>query len=541
MNEVKGETSVLNAVLDLIEEALVITDGEGVVIRANLAFYTLTGLDARQVLGRPLNHTGEGANPRIGGENFPTVLELGRAGECVLSPIPIDSGGKNAGRAVKVRPLQLDTGVEKREGFDQLTDLPNRNLFLDRVEQTLHQSRRVAKSAAVVMVGIDHFSLVNQGMGEEAGDHLLRELAQRLRRCVRSSDTVARMEGDRFAFCMQITNSSDSVTVAEKVLRSFEKPFIFDQGEEVAITCSLGVSIYPNDGEDAEELVKNATIAMGHAKKSGRNRHQFFASEMNSRAKHRLDIESGLRRALANNELLLHYQPKINVENGRVAGLEALVRWQDPGKGLISPGLFIPVAEESGLIERIGHWVLVEACRCVRGWQREGLPPVKASVNVSVRQFRNPDFVAIVDKILKDSDLDPKWLELEITESMLMGDMDAMVKRMEELRNLGLSLSIDDFGTGYSSLSYLGRFPITTLKIDRAFISDVQTNPHTAEIARAIIGLSKGLNLEVVAEGAEVKEHIDFLRENGCTVVQGFFYSKPLPAEDFAEMLRAQP
>ncbi len=535
--------SVLDTVLEVIGEALLITDPTGVVTRVNHAFCAKTGLTPETVVGLPLAGLNASPNSAVGpGDRL--VLTLGQAGQCALTPTAIKSKDKLLGYAVTLRPMMKGDeengrdGTGGNHGFDRLTGLPNRHLFRDRVEQTLHHARRAQKTVAVVLVGIDRFSRINQAMGEKAGDHLLQELTRRLRHCVRTSDTVARMDGDRFAFIMQITAASDSVTVAEKVLSAFALPFNFASGEEAAITCSLGVSIFPEDGEDAEGLIKNAVTALSHAKSRGRNRYQFFAAEMNYRARHRLDLESGIRRALANNEFILHYQPKVEVESGRVAGLEALIRWQDPQKGMISPGLFIPVAEESSLIEQIGQWVLEETCRQNRRWQEEGLSPLKASVNVSARQFRNRDFVAAVAEVLRQSGLDPRWLELEITESMLMGDMDAVVKRMEDLRSLGVSLSIDDFGTGYSSLSYLGRFPITTLKIDRAFIVDVQSNPHTAEIARAIIGLSRGLNLEVVAEGAEVKEQIEFLQTNGCSLVQGFFYSKPLAAADFTALLR---
>ncbi|CAG0991445.1 partial putative signaling protein, partial [Rhodocyclaceae bacterium] len=342
-------------------------------------------------------------------------------------------------------------------------------------------------------------------------------------------------------FVMQISAIDDSVLLTEKILRAFEQPLSLDGQRDVAVTGSVGVSIFPADGDSSDELVKNAAVALHHAQQGGRHRSQFFSGEMNARARHRLEVESGIRRGLANREFLVYYQPKVDVSSRRVAGMEALVRWRDPQRGLVPPGEFIPVAEESGLIEQIGQWVLEETCAQNRRWQDEGLPPVRASVNVSARQFRNRNFVATVEEVLARTGLAPRWLELEITESMLMGDIGAIVARMEDLRRVGVSLSIDDFGTGYSSLSYLSRFPITTLKIDRAFITDVQSNPHTAEIARAIIGLSRGLNLEVVAEGAEVKEQVEFLQAHGCELVQGFYYSKPLPAEEFAAMLRDGP
>jgi diguanylate cyclase (GGDEF)-like protein len=414
-------------------------------------------------------------------------------------------------------------------------------LFVDRVEQTLHNAQRGKKSVAIILTGVDRFSEINEVLGEHAGDKILQDITARLRQCVRTSDTVARLEGDRFAFVMQISAVDDSVLLTEKILRAFEQPFSLADQKDVVITCSVGVSIFPADGATPDELIKNSAFALNHAKQSGRNCCQYFSNDMNARARNRLEVESGIRRALGNREFIVYYQPKISISDRRIAGLEALVRWRDPDRGLIPPSEFIPVAEESGLIEQIGQWVLEETCVQNKSWQMEGLPPIRASVNVSARQFRNRNFVSTVEKILARTGLEPCWLELEITESMLMGDIEATVARMEDLRLVGVSLSIDDFGTGYSSLSYLSRFPITTLKIDRAFIADVQTNPQTAEIARAIIGLSRGLNLEVVAEGAEVSEQIDFLREHGCELVQGFFYSKPVPADEFAALLREGP
>jgi diguanylate cyclase (GGDEF)-like protein len=436
-----------------------------------------------------------------------------------------------------LRPAKIDR-EEYREGFDELTGLPNRHLFNDRIDQALNNAQRGKKSVVLMLTAIDRFSELNDLLGDQAGNQILRDIAERLGTYVRTSDTVARLEGDRFAFAMEISAADHSVLLAEKILGAFEQPFQLQNQKDVVITCSVGVGIYPADGTTPHELMKNAAVALHHIKEGGHNRYQFFSTEMNTRARHRLDIESGIRRALKNRELVAYYQPKISIQTRQLVGLEALVRWRDPVRGLVPPGEFIPIAEESGLIEQIGQWMLEETCAQNQRWQAEGLHPICASVNVAARQFRNRNFVSLVEDVLKRTGLDPQWLELEITESVLMGDIEAIVARMEALRKLGVSLSIDDFGTGYSSLSYLSRFPIATLKIDRAFIADVQTNPNTAEIARAIIGLSRGLNLEVVAEGAEVIEQVDFLKDHGCDLVQGYFYSKPLPAEEFAILLR---
>lgn len=543
--------ALFDTLMATIGEPVFVTDPDGRIVRLSKTFEAATGLPALDLLGQTVERLGEIAGqPALAslvreafftGEMRKDAIVLpGHATPWALTIEPVLKNGSATGCIAILRPLR--TGhPEHREGFDELTGLPNRHLFGDRVEQALNNAQRGQKSVLIMLIGVDRFSEINDVLGDHAGNQILRDLTERLHHCVRTSDTVARLDGDRFAFAMQIAAVDDSVLLTEKVLHAFEQPFSLGNQKDVVITCSVGASIYPADGTTPDELIKNATVALHHAKQGGRNRCQFFSSEMNARARHRLEVEGGIRRALSNREFLVYYQPKIDVNNRRVAGMEALVRWRDPERGLIPPGEFIPVAEESGLIEQIGQWVLEETCAQNYRWQAAGLPSVCASVNVSARQFRNHNFVSSVEEVLARTGLEPRWLELEITESMLMGDIAAIVARMEELRRIGVSLSIDDFGTGYSSLSYLSRFPVTTLKIDRAFIVDVQTNPHTAEIARAIIGLSRGLNLEVVAEGAEVREQVEFLKAHGCDLIQGYFYSKPLPADEFAAMLRNGP
>ncbi len=543
----KNNESLFDTLMLSIGEAVFATDLECRIVRVSKMFEIETGLKSPDFMGHVVERVGELAGQPLmagmvrdailfGEARKSQVVLRGRSHPWELTIEPIFEHGRTIGTISILRPGQFNHS-EYREGFDKVTSLPNRNLFVDRVEQTLNNAQRGKKSAMVMLVGIERFTEINDALGDAAGNRILCDITARLRQCVRTSDTVARLDVDRFAFVMQIADIDDSVLLTEKVLLAFERPFSLSDAKDVVITCSVGVSLYSADGDTPEELIKNATVALHHARQEGQNCCQYFSGEMNVRARNRLETESGIRRALSNGEFMVYYQPKIDSSNRRVAGMEALVRWRDPIRGLISPGEFIPVAEESGLIEQIGQWVLEETCRQNRLWQEQGLPPVKASVNVAARQFRNRNFVALVEEVLVRTGLEPRWLELEITESTLMGDIEAIVVRMEELRRLGVSLSIDDFGTGYSSLSYLSRFPITTLKIDRAFIFDVQTNPNTAEIVRAIIGLSRGLNLEVVAEGAELLEQVDFLREHGCDLVQGFYYSKPVPAEEFAVML----
>ena len=437
-----------------------------------------------------------------------------------------------------MRPLESATEVvEKRLQYDALTGLPNRSLFMDRAGQAMINSRRHNQSVAILSLGVDGFSRINDGLGHEFGDQVLKRLGLRLQETLRNSDSIARTGGDLFNCVVAMTSSDDGVVVTEKLLRALKEPFVLD-GQDVNLTASIGISVYPTDGDNADILVKQAESAMRHCKRTGGDSYQFFSPAMHDRAKRRIDIENSLRSAVENSEFLLHYQPKVEVVSGKIVGAEALIRWQHPERGMVSPGEFIPVAEESGLIGPIGAWVTREACRQNREWLDLGLDTVCVSVNMAAPQFRESDIVVQTAAILAETGLPAELLELEITEGLLIGDIDAIEEKLRGFRELGLKIAIDDFGTGYSSLSYLSRFPITTLKIDRAFIHDLENNKSTAEIARAIIGLSRGLELEVVAEGAETAEHINFLTEQGCGTVQGFFYSRPLPAAEFEAMLR---
>ncbi|MEW5728747.1 MAG: EAL domain-containing protein [Pseudomonadota bacterium] len=542
------QQAILETLLENIRDAVVLADGDRRLVRVNKAFEAITGHTvetllegasghaevARELLDRAMatSDGGRWQGPVRCADGSDRVFEVTVSAVNGDAPFPTHYIGL-------LRPADAPVldGDDRRFGHDLLTGLPNRDIFLDRVDQSVLQVNRVGGSVALLMMGLDRFTLVNDALGHAAGDRLLIEVARRLRHCIRETDTVVRLEGDKFALVMIIADVDDSVIVAEKVLHAIKEPFGID-GQEVVVTFSIGIALYPQDAQSGNSLVKQAENALHYAKVSGRNQYQFFSKDMNRKAKVRLELESRMRRALANEEFAVFFQPKVSADDDRIVGAEALVRWIDPDKGMISPGEFIPIAEETGQIEQIGNWVLARSCRYNKDWQDAGIAPVRVSVNVSPRQFRSRGFLDTVTAILRESGLDSRWLELEITESMLMHDVESAVRKMTALRELGLGLSIDDFGTGYSSLSYLGRFPITTLKIDRAFIADVDTNPKTAEIARAIIGLSRGLNLEVVAEGAELAEHVAFLRDHGCHTVQGYYYSKPVPAVEFERMLR---
>jgi diguanylate cyclase len=546
--------ALFQAVLDSTSDAVMVTDRMGVIQRSNAAFEKLTGhartnlegMNARDLFAEYNDDEFcDGLWTLTDRAHYDSVRSRHADGKAQLHSLtmtPVLDGQGTPSQYValilsETFQTDADSGATRKVGHDPLTGLPDRSLLADRVGQSIFNAKRANKSIAMLVMGIDRFTVINEGLGYAAGDQLLKELGERLGKVVRQSDTAARLDGDKFAVMTPISAIDDSVIVAEKVLNGMRKAFRL-KDEDIFATLSVGLSIFPTDGKDFDELLKGALSAMQFAKQGGGDQYRFFASDMNTKAKNRLALEKRMRAALANKEFVLFYQPKVNPTTNRVKGGEALIRWMDPERGMVSPGEFIPVAEETGLIVDIGTWALQEACRQTKEWQNKGFEPIRMSVNVSAPQFRAKDMVDKVVAVLADTGLEAKWLELEITESMLMNDIDAAIARMQKVRDLGCGLSIDDFGTGYSSLSYLGRFPITTLKIDRAFVRDVQQNQNTAEIARAIIGLSRGLNLEVVAEGAELMEHVDFLRDNGCDIIQGFYYSKPLSATDFERMLK---
>ena len=422
---------------------------------------------------------------------------------------------------------------------DSLTDLPNRSLFNERLRHALHQGTRYNRGIAVMFIDIDRFKVVNDSLGHSAGDRLLQDCAKRLTECLRESDTVARLGGDEFVVMVEnFTAPKDAIAVAQKVLTGLAKPFFVD-GQEFLMSASIGISIFPGDGEDAETLLKNADIAMYRAKDQGRNNYQFYSAQMNKHTFERLAMESSLRRAIDRNEFLLHYQPKLDLRTGAIAGVEALVRWQHPEWGMVSPAQFIPLAEETGLIVQIGEWVLKTACEQNKRWRDQGIPPMRVAVNLSARQFTQKTLLSDVARIIAQSGLNPDCLELEITESLVMHNPEGAAETLHKLKDMGISLSIDDFGTGYSSLAYLKRFPIDCVKIDRSFIKDIPTEADDMAITNGIIALGHSLRLKVIAEGVETKEQQDFLRSNGCDEMQGFLFSKPLPAEQVTALLKS--
>lgn len=423
---------------------------------------------------------------------------------------------------------------------DALTDLPNQVLFKDRLKQAIAYSRRHDQMHAVLLLNLDRFKTINDSLGYTAGDRLLQTVAQRLTSCVRESDTVARFGGDEFAVLLtQITRAQDAANAARAIKGVLDQAFIFDE-QEVFISTSIGISLYPHDDRDTAGLLKNAGAALQRAKVQGGNNYEFYTAGGTTRALKQLVLESNLRGAIERSEFVVHYQPQVTIPDFHLVGMEALVRWKHPSLGLLYPSEFVPLAEDSGLIIALGEWVMRVACSQNMEWQDKGLSPMRLSVNFSARQFQQPAFIATVAEILKQTNLDPRWLELELTESSIMKEPEKAIEKLHELKLMGIKVAIDDFGTGYSSLNYLKRFPIDTLKIDKTFVSDVCKDPHDTAIVRAIITLGHALDLTVIAEGVETQEQLEYLRSLGCDVVQGFLFSKSLAAPAFEELLVVQ-
>jgi diguanylate cyclase (GGDEF)-like protein len=433
---------------------------------------------------------------------------------------------------------QANVNARQAARHDVLTNLPNRLGIADVAETAIEEAHREGNQFALMVMNVDRLKTINDSLGHEAGDELLRELAQRLRAVLRRGDTLARLAGDEFTVLVQdLDGPQDAETIVAKIQESLQQPF-FAHTLELHASLSVGISMFPNDGESFETLLRRADVAMRAAKEAAVGSYRFYTPEMSGLADDRLALESELRRALEQQQLELHYQPKVDIATGRVRSAEALIRWRHPTRGLVAPGVFIPLAEETGLIVPIGEWVLRAACRQLRAWIDEGMPPVRVAINLSAKQFRQADLPEVVRSALEESNLQPGYLELELTESAVMHDAEKSAAMLQVLSTMGVHISIDDFGTGYSSLSYLRRFPLDKLKIDRSFIRDLMMNKDDVSIVRAIISLAHSLRLRVVAEGVETAEQLDFLRNVGCDQYQGFYCSPAVPAPAFAEMIR---
>lgn len=566
-SEEKGHHADVQQTLLLHEQALVSSsngimitrsdDDDHSIVYVNPAFERITGYRADEVMGLEGRFLvrDDLAQPEL--ESIRSALREKREGEATLRNYRKD--GTLFWNELRIAPVRDLTGaatthfvsvindvservryqqaLEYQANHDSLTGLANRNLLNDRIEQSIAWAKRNNHVMGVMLLDLDHFKLINDASGHTAGDALLKEVAKRLSNCVRETDTVARLGGDEFVIILTDLPQPDDVDqIAEKILSALSRPLEV-VGRDMFVTASIGVSLYPRDGDHGEILLRYADMAMYRVKEHGRNSVRQFVPEMGSSAISRLDMEAALRRGLERGEFLLHYQPKIDLRSQRIVGAEALVRWQHPQIGLVHPIEFIRLAEETGLIIALGEWVLGEACRQQVKWHQQGIVPLKLAINMSARQFRQEDLTERIAGIFTRSGADPGNVILELTESMVMHDVDSTLTSLRALKTLGLSLSLDDFGTGYSSLSYLRRFPIDELKIDRSFINDIHINADDAAIAGAIIAMARSLGLQVVAEGVEKKEQADLLTTLGCNQVQGYYYARPMPVSVFTARL----
>ena len=559
------ENELAYLTLKAIGDSVLSTDISGKVTFLNPVAESMTGWSRQEALGRPLTEVLQiidGATRRPLPNPLEFTTEQDRAVVLGANAILIQRGGsefaiedsatlirdrlgKVTGAVIVFRDVSATRAVTSQMSYlaqhDFLTGLPNRMLLADRITQAIASAKRNHEQLAVLFLDLDRFKSINDSVGHFMGDQLLQSVAQRLVACGRQSDTVSRQGGDEFVILLpQIAHAEDAAISAQKVLAALSAPHRI-AGNELYVQASIGISTYPGDGQDAEALLKGGDHAMYSAKDNGRNNFEFCRADMNTRAAERQTLEGPLRRALERREFLLHYQPKVDLQTGEISGVEALIRWLRPGQGLVPPAQFVPLAEESGLIVPIGQWVLREACTQLRAWIDEGLPPVSMAVNLSVAEFRAKNFPATVRAIIEETGLEPRFLEFDLTERALMNRVETATATLRALSEFGIRLTLDDFGTGYSSFSYLNQVPIDALKIDRSFIGQIGVGAGTndASIATAMIHMAKSLKQRAIAEGVETLEQRNFLRLAGCSEGQGYYFSRPVPAKECAELLRA--
>ncbi|TAN51941.1 MAG: EAL domain-containing protein, partial [Rhodospirillales bacterium] len=537
-------------------EGIVVTDHTGVIISVNPAFSEITGYTADEAIGKtPRILKSDHHDEAFYSAMWKTLMETGcwqgelwnrrKSGEAFLERQNITAIKDDKGQPVRYVAVfndvtelrQKDEHIKHQAYHDALTGLPNRLLLQDRLDHALDVARRDRSHLAVLFLDLDRFKTINDSLGHDVGDLLLQAVAERLKACVRRSDTLARLGGDEFMLVLaDFASTAEVAHLAEKVIRELVAPLTLE-GHELHVTTSVGIALFPEDGLDAKELMKNADTAMYQAKAAGRNAFRFFDASMNSRALDRLDLEASLRRAIERNEFKLYFQPKVLLESGKLVGAEALIRWESPERGMVSPADFIPLAEETGLIVPIGEWVMNEACRLAAAWRRDGLLSGHIAVNLSARQFQDLHLMERIDGILATTGADPGQIEIELTESIVMSNPAEAIEILNDFREKGFSVAVDDFGTGYSSLSYLKRLPITALKIDRSFVKDLPGDADDAAIARTILDLARSLGLKTVAEGIETEEQANYLREQGCLLAQGYLFGRPMPEDQFEAWL----
>jgi diguanylate cyclase (GGDEF)-like protein/PAS domain S-box-containing protein len=538
-------------------EAILIADATNRIIAVNEAFTRLTGYAAEDVLGQnPRILAAGNSPPELYREMWESLRDRGawqgemmdrrKSGEIFPKWLSISVVRDTNGQIVNFIGSFIDISERKATEervrhlahHDALTDLPNRFSLQERLGQAMNFARRSGQALALMLIDLDNFKSINDTLGHQTGDKLLIEVARRLTQSVRNSDIVARLGGDEFVVVLpDLDDPADAAHVADKILMAVSQPYQID-GNKLRTSPSIGICLFPDDAAQSEDLMKKADVAMYHAKAQGRGNYQFFTAELQQATLRRIAIENELRAAVERRQFELHYQPQLDLRTGRLSGVEALVRWRHPERGLIPPAEFIPTAEETGLIAPLGDWVLQEACRQLAAWQARGLSGLRMSVNLSAHQFLDPRLPQRIQEILAASGLSPEDLDLEVTESMSMHTPEDTVTMMEALTAHGMTLSIDDFGTGYSSLSYLKMFPIRTLKIDRSFVSDIETDPNDAQICDVAVLLAHKLELEAVAEGVETEAQLKHLLSIGCEKVQGYLISRPLPAENAETFIR---
>jgi diguanylate cyclase (GGDEF)-like protein/PAS domain S-box-containing protein len=547
--------------LNSIGDAVLSTDSSGKVTYLNMVAEKMTGWLREEASGRPLADVFQiiDGTTRQRAQN-PMEMAVAQnktvnlSANCILirrdgyesaiedSAAPIhDRDGHSTGAVIvfhdvsAARSLSLQMAHSAHHDF--LTDLPNRLLLNDRLTHAIASARRYSRKLAALFLDLDGFKHINDSLGHAIGDKLLKTIGERLLAAVRNSDTVSRLGGDEFVVVLSsIARSEDAALSVTKIIRAINVPYTIDL-HDLHVNVSVGISIYPDDGSDAERLIQNADNAMYHAKEHGSNNYRFFKEEMNVRAVRRQSLEASLHRAIERHEFELNYQPKIDLKSGQITGVEALVRWRHPERGLIPPAEFIPIAESSGLIVPIGRWVLREACMQARAWQATGLPHIRVAVNISSVEFRDKNFFANLKATLNETGLEPRYLELELTESVLMQNVESTAFLLAELDAMGVHLAVDDFGTGYSSLSYLSQFPINSLKIDKSFVQGITSEHDDAPIIRAVISMGRSLKQRVIAEGVETLEQLAFLQSRDCDEGQGYYFSYPVGAEQFAKLL----
>jgi diguanylate cyclase (GGDEF)-like protein/PAS domain S-box-containing protein len=535
--------------------AVCLTDLAGLIIDADHAFANLVGFSRPQLLEslRQIGQLTPTEHHHADQEAFEKVAAFGSCQsyekEFIRSDgsrVPVLISAILHDQQIAWCAFDLSNNQQSRERInhlayhDALTRLPNQSLFKDRLKQAIALSNRSDQKQAVLLLNIDRFKTINDSLGYNAGDQMLQAIAQRLTSCVRESDTVARFGSDEFAvLLMQLTRGQDAANTAKAIKQAIEQAFLID-GRELFISSSIGISVYPQDGRDTPTLLKSAGIALQRAKEKGRGDYEFYTSGQTSQALRQLMLESQMRPALERGEYVVEYQPQVDVKTFQLVGMEALVRWNHPALGVLQPADFIQLAEDTGMITQIGDWVLSTALAQNKHWLDSGFSPMRLAVNVSARQFQQAAFIATICALLKETDLDPALLELELTEASIMKEPEKAIDKLNKLRDLGIKIAIDDFGTGYSSLSYLKRFPIDTLKIDKTFVSDVSTNEDAAAIAKAIVMMGHALDITVIAEGVETPEQLEYLTSLGCDVIQGYLFSPPISTEGFTELLMEQ-